>query len=150
VFETLGLSSHFNIQFEVLERFLMTSEASYSREVYYHNCIHAADVTNSVVFLLHNGLMKKGRLGDIDILSLIISAICHDIGHPGKNNAFLVASKDKLAIKYNDRSVLENMHCSTTFKLLSRHDCNITANLTVEQWGTMRKIIVGMILATDL
>jgi hypothetical protein len=42
------------------------------------------------------------------------------------------------------------MHCSTTFKLLSRHDCNITSNITLEQWGVMRKLIVGMILSTDL
>ena len=60
--------------------------------MYYHSGIHAADVLNSIVFLIYNGLISRGRLTDLDVFALIVSAITHDIGHQGFNNAFLVAS----------------------------------------------------------
>jgi 3',5'-cyclic-nucleotide phosphodiesterase/cAMP-specific phosphodiesterase 4 len=82
--------------------FLSTVESKYNRHVYYHNSIHAADVLNSVVFLLHNGLWRRGRLTDVDMFAIIISAITHDVGHPGVNNAYLVTSGDPLSLRYND------------------------------------------------
>ena len=35
----------------------------------------------------------------MDILSLIIGALSHDLGHPGVNNAFLVQIQSRIAIK---------------------------------------------------
>ena len=81
---------------------MLATEEGYGRDVFYHNSIHAADVVNSVVFMLHNGFHKAARLTDVDIFSLIVASICHDIGHPGLNNAFLTASLHRLAQKYND------------------------------------------------
>ena len=51
-------------------------------------------------------------------LSLMVAAIGHDIDHPGLNNAFLRKTQAPLAIRYNDRSVLENHHASVLFSLL--------------------------------
>jgi cAMP-specific phosphodiesterase 4 len=102
VFQTLGLPYHFSIKHENLNNFLKVVESRYNRNVYYHNSIHAADVLNSVVFLLHNGLSRRGRLTDVDMFAIIVSAITHDVGHPGVNNAFLVTSGDPLACRYND------------------------------------------------
>lgn len=47
-----------------------------------------------------------------------IACLMHDIGHPGVNNAFLIATKHPKAIRYNDKSILENHHCAMAFKLL--------------------------------
>ena len=50
------------------------------------------------------------------------SAVCHAAAAPkdrdfssvtGLSNDCLVASSNELAVRYNDRSVLENHHCST-------------------------------------
>merc|ERR1712232_238265 len=57
----------------------------------YHNYIHGADVVASV-----HRLMMTLRCGDwlseIDMYALLVSALCHDIGHPGKTTPFLVAT----------------------------------------------------------
>lgn len=126
------------------------AEDKYNREIYYHNSIHAADVVNSIVFLLHNGLSRRGRLSDLDFFAIIVSSITHDIGHPGYNNAFLVASEDPIAIRYNDQSVLENMHCSITFELLANTETNIVEHLSKESMSTFRYTVLALILATDL
>ena len=60
---------------------------------------------------------------------LIVSGLCHDVGHPGRSNNLLVNAMDPLAILYNDRSVLENYHACVTFKTLEQNDCDIFLNL---------------------
>jgi len=72
--------------------------------------------------------MARAHLSDIELAALIIGAMTQDMGHRGVSNAFLVASSDPLAIKYNEQSVLEHMHCSLTFKLLSNESSSIFEN----------------------
>ncbi len=48
---------------------------------------------------------------------MLIAAISHDMGHKGTNNMYEVKAKSELAIKYNNQSVLENMHVSNLFKI---------------------------------
>ncbi|CAG9327728.1 unnamed protein product [Blepharisma stoltei] len=150
VFETLGLTEEFHIDSENLLRFLTNVERSYNATNYYHNSLHSADVTASTVFLIREGVGRCGNLLSIDVFSLIVAALCHDIGHPGFNNAFLVAKDDKLALKYNDQSVLENMHSCATFKILRRDDCNIISKLSRADYLRFRKVVIMSILATDL
>ena len=59
------------------------------------------------------------KLGDLDKFSMLIGAICHDLKHTGQNNIFHINTRSKIAMKYNDISVLENFHIAQTFKLLS-------------------------------
>ena len=68
-----------------------------------------------------------------DILGLLIACLCHDIGHPGTNNAFQVNAKTKFAITYNDKAVLESFHASRTFEIIlsGDKDLNIMQTLTV-------------------
>lgn len=49
---------------------------------------------------------------------MIIGGACHDHEHPGFNNVYLMETKDDIAIRYNDVSVLENHHVASTFSLL--------------------------------
>ena len=60
-------------------------------------------------------------LKPFDALTLLISAIGHDVGHPGVNNAFLVSLNAPLAQLYNDRSVLESFHCAAYSQILRRY-----------------------------
>ena len=61
----------------------------------------------------------KGTLDmdQIHSFSFLLAAISHDLGHPGVNNPFLINTIDKLAIRYNDKSILENMHVEKVFTL---------------------------------
>lgn len=150
VFSTLEFNEAFSIPRKVTKKFLSKVESCYHDTNYYHNSLHAADVMCSVVFLVHKGLQLCYSLLEIDIFALIVAALAHDIGHPGLNNAYLIATSDPLAIQYNDQSVLENMHCTTLFRILQRSDCNILANLSKGDQQAFRKVVIKTILATDL
>ena len=43
----------------------------------------------------------------------------HDIEHGGYNNAFLISTNDRLSLRYNDHSVLENHHASVAWGIIS-------------------------------
>ena len=47
----------------------------------------------------------------------MVGALVHDVGHPGLNNNYQIMTNSPLAVRYNDRSVLENHHCSLAFTL---------------------------------
>lgn len=46
----------------------------------------------------------------------------HDIDHPGFNNVFLVNTRNKLAMRYNDRSIIENHSIALAFDLMQHSD----------------------------
>ncbi|KAI6654176.1 CAMP-specific 3',5'-cyclic phosphodiesterase 4D-like isoform X3 [Oopsacas minuta] len=115
----------------------------------YHNGIHAADVVFNANYLLSCETFQ-GALQDWMILGLIIAAAIHDCDHPGRNNKFLINTKNDLALTYNDESVLENHHCATGFKLLKESKNNIFANFNSKAYGMTRRLIIDLVLATDM
>jgi hypothetical protein len=77
--------------------------------------------------------------------------MCHDYKHGGLNNNFLRLTKDKLAIRYNDISILENMHISQTFKLINTNkECNIFLGVDNATYEKMRKKMIACVLSTDM
>jgi len=62
--------------------------------------------------------MKKGELDNLDLFSMMLSGAIHDHEHPGYNNLYMINTKHKFAIWYNDISVLENHHVASSFKLI--------------------------------
>ena len=137
-----------------LDNFLITISNNYQNtKALYHSSLHGVDVCYSTYIILN--LLKNENniipnISELDIVSLIISALCHDVGHPGLNNNFLINSKNEISIIYNDISVLENFHCSKTFKLLQNNDINIFSKFSKENFLLIRKKMIGEILSTDL
>lgn len=70
-------------------------------------------------------MKKKCELDNWDMMSYIIAGACHDLGHPGFNNPYLIEKSDDIAIKYNDISVLENFHVASTFEIIKGDRFNI-------------------------
>lgn len=66
----------------------------------------------------------------------------------GNNNAYEVNRKTDLAITYNDISVLENYHCALATKIMN--ECGLLANLTTDEQTAFRKLMIPMVLNTDM
>lgn len=115
----------------------------------YHNACHAADVMSSVLYFIMCSTKLKEAIDVLDMIAVTIATLGHDVGHRGFNNRFLVNTKDSLAIRYNDNSVLENMHTATIFETMSQ-GFNVLSNLEESNWTRVRKCIIDMVLATDL
>jgi len=90
------------------------------------------------------------KIGDLEVLVLIVSCICHDLDHPGYNNIYQINARTELALRYNDISPLENHHCSMAFRVLEAPECNILASLDNPTYRIVREGIIRCILATDM
>jgi len=51
---------------------------------------------------------------------------------------------------YNDESVLEQHHLAVAFKLLQESNCDFLVGLSKKQRQSFRKIVIEMVLATDM
>eukprot|EP00927_Polykrikos_kofoidii_P009409 TRINITY_DN13926_c0_g1_i1.p1 TRINITY_DN13926_c0_g1~~TRINITY_DN13926_c0_g1_i1.p1 ORF type:complete len:1100 (-),score=130.18 TRINITY_DN13926_c0_g1_i1:76-3375(-) len=128
-------------------RFLEAAETGYQR-CPYHRWHHAVDVTHFVYRAMQVCDADQYLLNS-ERFALLVSGICHDIGHPGLNNIFLVESSHELALLYNDKSPLENMHCSKLFDLVAKPTCNIFSQLNKSQLIEVRSTCIEAILHTD-
>jgi hypothetical protein len=88
-------------------------------------------------------------LSNYERFALVTSAVCHDIGHPGMNNPFLIETAHELAIRYNDHSPLENMHCAKLFELVSQPKSAVFGHLDRQQYKEVRAVCIEAILHTD-
>lgn len=133
---------------ETIHEFLVSCHAGYLPNPY-HNYMHAVDVCGTT-FLIASRTGITQLLSDVEFFSILVAAVAHDISHPGLNNQFLVETRDKLALLYNDRSPLENMHCCKLYWLMRKPDRDVFGCLTPSQTRQSRKIVVEAILHTDV
>jgi hypothetical protein len=119
----------FKLDESVVERYLKKIESCYT-DTPYHNALHAADVTQNLnYFIAKCGLSTAARLGPELLLSCILTPVVHDVGHFGVNNPFLIGSSHDLAVRYNDQSPMENMHCATAFQAMQEEGHDVLAPL---------------------
>lgn len=65
-------------------------------------------------------------------------------------NAFLANSRNELALRYNDKSILESYHIASAYQLSQKEEYNIFGELSRENFKLIRDSIVGMVLSTDM
>uniref|UniRef100_A0A663MAJ7 Phosphodiesterase n=1 Tax=Athene cunicularia TaxID=194338 RepID=A0A663MAJ7_ATHCN len=145
------LINRFKIPISALVSFVEALEVGYSKHKNpYHNLMHAADVTQTVHYLL----FKTGVvhwLTELEIFAMIFAAAIHDYEHTGTTNNFHIQTRSDSAILYNDRSVLENHHVSAAYRLLQDdEEMNILSNLSKDDWREFRALVIEMVLATDM
>ena len=151
ILENLGLLDEEIINISKLDKFLISVSNQYKPQSLYHNSLHGSDVTQSVyIFFTHSNAEKLAKTNVIDLLSVIIAALGHDIGHPGLTNTFHINDSTDIAITYNDISVLENFHAATLFKTIRKTENNIFDKLTTIDYKIIRKRMISEILATDM
>ena len=84
------------------------------------------------------------------VLAALLAAAVHDVSHPGVSNAFLVATQEALALRYNDRSPLESMHAATAFEVMrTSRERDLLHGLRGELRTECRRVVIEMVLATD-
>ena len=115
----------------------------------FHNLQHAACVTHFVTMLMRT-IKCDSMVTVYQYLSIMISAVGHDIDHPANTNAFEINTKSPLALLYNNQAVLENHHSNQLLLLLSLDRNNFINNLAIEHQIDIRKTIYSCILATDM
>ena len=150
IFNLYGFYSLIN--YTAFENFINEISAGYIRENPYHNDLHAGDVTQTCLVF-----MKKGKVNDLvnldiyNLCALFISCMVHDFKHPGLTNAFLVNTNDEIAIRYNDKSVLESYHIAQTFELIkNKPKCDIFKDMNKSEIAMMRKRMINCVLSTDM
>ncbi|KAG7487892.1 hypothetical protein MATL_G00028150 [Megalops atlanticus] len=149
IFQERDLLKSFRIPADTFITFMMTLEDHYHADVAYHNNIHAADVVQSTHVLLSTPALEA-VFTDLEILAALFASAIHDVDHPGVSNQFLINTNSELALMYNDASVLENHHLAVGFKLLQEENCDIFQNLSKKQRQSLRKMVIDMVLATDM
>jgi hypothetical protein len=115
----------------------------------YHNFVHLVDVMQTCAAFLGD-IAASHLMNDTTTFALLLSAFVHDMGHPGLNNTYQVNAETKLAILYNDISVLENHHCALAFDMFKKADTNVFEDMAVASRKSVRKTMIELILSTDM
>ena len=123
--------------------------ASRYRDNPFHSFRHAFTVAHTAYLFLTRSALRRTRLrADVDVLALMLAALCHNLEHGGVTNAYLCNSEDPLARRYNDVSPNENHHCAVAFELLDA--TGLLRRLPAADARMLRKSMVAAILATDM
>mmetsp|Transcript_72262 Transcript_72262/g.197867 ORF Transcript_72262/g.197867 Transcript_72262/m.197867 type:complete len:433 (+) Transcript_72262:1737-3035(+) len=146
-----GVLEQCNVPTEPLANLLKNLSEKYHPHPY-HNFTHSVHVLHGCYMLITQGMVdaKCAQLNNLERLSLMLAALGHDVDHPGVNNAFMISTTSRLALLYNDVSVLENHHAATVCLLLSEKENDVLGHMAPEERRACRKIMIKSILATDM
>ena len=149
--DSFGLIDEKIMPVDKLEPFLISVANQYLTSTLYHNSLHGADITQTICLFFNNSNAEEiCHTQAIDLLSIIIAALGHDIGHPGLTNTFHINASTEMAITYNDSSCLENFHLAKLFKTIRKEETNIFEKLSTQDYKKIRKKMISEILATDM
>ncbi|TYZ63862.1 hypothetical protein PybrP1_006224 [[Pythium] brassicae (nom. inval.)] len=147
IFRVFGFLDAFRIPSDKFATFL-SHVASHYRPNPFHNLQHAFQVTHATYIMVRREC--GSYFSTVDIFTMLVAALCHDIDHPGNNNDFEVKSLSQMALTHNDDAVLERHHCRVTFIILGHQSANILENLPRDSFLRVRRLIIHCILATDM
>nr|CCA15145.1 conserved hypothetical protein [Albugo laibachii Nc14] len=145
--EVNNLISELSLDLGKVQAFAASVENHYFKRNPYHNSLHASAVVADMNFYLRRIHFNLDH--SVILIGLIVAA-AHDISHPGVSNGFLISTRSKLAITYSDDSILERMHLAELYRILSHEKYDIFSHMAVSAKSEMRKLVIQMILATDL
>jgi hypothetical protein len=147
IFYCHGLFGLFSVSRETFADFVLEVRANYLSNPY-HSWVHGVDVLQTMHAFLLAG--AADLMEPEERLASLIAALCHDLRHPGLNNAYQIAARTPLAVLYNDTSVLEHHHCASTFRILSQPRTNLLARLSEKHYRAVRATMISAILSTDM
>ena len=137
----------------------------------FHSFEHASHVTMSVVKLLSRIVAPDINYDDDDAASklheftfgitsdpltqfaVVLSALIHDVDHPGVSNGQLMKEDERMARRYNNRSIAEQNSVDMAWRLLMDDDFKHLRGAiyhTETEFKRFRKLVVNTVLATDI
>jgi hypothetical protein len=158
----------------IFMKYLSHIEMTYGDNIY-HNSHHAADVVQSLHYLLQINNFSKS-IKPLSVFAVLFSGMIHDYKHVGYTNSYLIKTDDQLALLYNDISVLENYHVSSAFSALrvSASDVDVDVDVDADKdkdvfdddssnssldflkriskndYIKIRELVISLVLSTDL
>ncbi|XP_077332954.1 cGMP-specific 3',5'-cyclic phosphodiesterase isoform X4 [Lithobates pipiens] len=148
MFTDLNLVQTFQMKYETLCKWILSVKKNYRKNVAYHNWRHAFNTAQCMFAALKTGRIQS-KLNDLEILSLMIATLSHDLDHRGVNNSFIQRSEHPLAQLYC-HSIMENHHFDQCLMILNSQGNQILSGLSVQDYKAALKMIKQAILATDL
>jgi hypothetical protein len=148
VFQDRGLFGRFSIDIKTFMTFTKNIVAGYNADTPYHNHYHGFDVMH-VSYLFISTCGADAFLEDFNVLSILVGALAHDVGHDGRNNSFHATTMSELAITYNSISILENFSAAYLFRTTKKADCDIFERMDGPEVKKLRGRLIEMILDTD-
>lgn len=155
IFYSYDVPSKMGIPLDNLRAFIQVVHDRYKspNDVIFHNFQHVYNVLHIAYHMLRAGLDQSFTV--FDVFALFVAALCHDIDHPGVNNAFMINSRSELASLYSNDAVLERHHSAVTSKILRSgseavpcHD--ILCSLPEDFKLRFKDLVSAAILATDM
>lgn len=147
IFRAYGFFESFRISGEKFV-FFTTNVANYYRSNPFHNFQHGFQVMLTMHIMIRTECRKF--FSGVEIFSMLIAALCHDIDHPGNTNDFELKTLSPMAMTHNDDAVLERHHCRVTFIILNHKSAKILQYLDEARYKRVRQLIISCILATDM
>lgn len=94
----------------------------------------------------------KNFITPFELFCSLLAAISHDLNHKGTNNLYEIKLNTERAKKYNNQSVLENMHISTLFRIFRDNPELDVISIIKDPYMRERakRILIGCVLATDM
>ncbi|KAL7580174.1 hypothetical protein ACA910_012925 [Epithemia clementina (nom. ined.)] len=153
-----------------LKDYVQTLAAMY-RDNPFHNFEHASHVTMSVMKLLSrivapdltsNPTDTEEALHDhtygitsdpMTQFAVALSALIHDVDHPGVPNTQLIKEQTSLAAVYRNKSIAEQNSVDLAWDLLmddAYSDLRRTIYVTTAEFMRFRQLVVNIVLATDI
>jgi len=146
----LGLIEECRIDLTKLCAFCVAVEEGHS-DFPYHSRIHAADVTQGVFWFISTAkLGEYVGLTPLDMYAMLVAGAIHDYNHLGVSNQFLATTDHELAIRYNNRSILESHATASAYEVINCAPTDPFSGLNKADRKAARNIIIECVMATDL
>jgi 3'5'-cyclic nucleotide phosphodiesterase len=147
-------------------RLYVKSIANCYREHSFHSFEHCSHVTMSAYHLLNritasntpntnsdNHGVVKVAAHPLTQLAILLSALVHDVEHPGVPNTYLVREQESMAQRYHEKSVAEQHSLEIAWNLLMQ-DCYEDLRRAIywnkDELQQFRSVLVTAVLATDI
>jgi cAMP-specific phosphodiesterase len=114
----------------------------------YHNWHHAVDVTHTMAWMLTRPVLRA-QIPPVDAFWMMISAITHDLDHPGHNNQWEINIRSPLADQYANLAVLEHHSLDLAAQMMAQPEMRFTEGMSSPNIARGKQLLRDLILATD-